>query len=287
MRFFMQNKAGLVTICASLALLACGGGGGGGAAPQPGGPGGGSAAGTCDNPAPTGVAVQANTIRGFVVDKCGKPIAGAQISAFIPGIQSNITGVSAADGSYSVPLTPGLAYIAYAYVTTKFDGRSICSTMDFDGPISFGSAQGTVRNFIWRLGGPAAYTADGETLYNGGKLREIFNEVVLENADPDKVVLEFKFEPLLPLLDGSTSEPFVRTVSFSQISKSPPAFQGIPITNYKLTALVRFEDGRETPVLVNQATEIKISFGELGNDGAGDIKCAGSAVSNSITLSVL
>lgn len=94
-------------------------------------------------------------VRGRVVDGQGRPIAGAQIivdNEFL--YNSNVTGRTAADGTYRIQL-PRVAstWNVTAKMMRTVNGRAVEMDLHPDNPDSFAGNQGAVRNFSLRTSG--------------------------------------------------------------------------------------------------------------------------------------
>lgn len=174
------------------------------------------------------------TVTGVVVDGQGKPIEGARIwvkPSLTTGLVETRTdenGKYKAEGLIKVP------YNTYAWVKTSYRSKNLCmrvapaKVQEYD---SFVPTHNVVRNFKLRISGPID---DRGNIFYGGELRVFYQEMSRDYK------VEFKFEPLGPLADGSTGQTFVREPKDMMV-------EDIPVGAYRVTAMVTEPNGRKRP----------------------------------------
>lgn len=175
-------------------------------------------------------AATAHIATGKVVDSRGQPIAGARVTVVNSYFaNTQITGTTGADGRYRISVPNG-AWRTFAAVHKEFNGKTYILDLHPDKIDSFAGVDGAVRNFEWRLTGPAA-SGLGQDYYGG-----TVDFVLSSDFDLDEVVqritdVEVTLTPVGPLIDGSVG----RT-----ITTRPAAGQGqvhdVPIGVYRITA---------------------------------------------------
>lgn len=223
----------IVAACLVGMLTSCeekgGGGADGGANP----PGGGGNSGS----------VEPGILKGRVVDARGQPLQGALIFTG----QADNNSVSAAtqtdaQGNYRVAnLTQFVAFKAYAWKAVDYRGKKFClrlspeTSSDYD---NFGSKDGAIRNFRWRLQGrmeDSTFAPEEDGSWFGGTIR-LFTS--FEDGDYNSII-ELTLTPSGPLIDGSTGSVITRRV---ELQKSQFVLD-IPAGAYKLSASRLKSDG--------------------------------------------
>mgnify|MGYP001063294634 CR=1 FL=1 len=196
---------------------------------------------TAQSPAPStageGPVADAGTVEPFVVKghvstQDGRPLAGAEVWADNTlAYNSNALAVSGADGSYRIelPRAEALTWQMGGHIVTTYHGQQFDLDLAVD-TTPFASADGAVRDFTWRLGGPHD---DDHDLYYGGLVYvyEDVNHNELNDGD-----WQITFTPDGPLIDGSTGQAFTRDVTQGQID-------GVPVGQYTVTASYLPSDG--------------------------------------------
>lgn len=222
----MQLRMAIVFTCGLLA--ACGGGSGqgvGGSGGQTGGTGGGGGGGTGG--------VQPGIAKGLVVDTQGRPLAGAKVAVCSTVYAySCIDQTTAADGTYSMSLTPLNSWDATSSLTTVYNGRAYCLDLHPGNPDHFGSDVGAIRNFDWRLTG---LIPGNETMptyansYYGAALSVSSGDF---NSTLDIQFVQVTFAPQGPLVDGTAGT----TLTKSAANWHELGIGGIPLGRYTVSA---------------------------------------------------
>lgn len=226
---FLRNPAGLLA-GSLLALASCTHTGDPG--PGPG------------NPGPGGSA--AYTVSGVALDTNGQPIAEALVRAENDVTHSWAEVHTDASGHYAMPKLEFGGWKIYAWKEAAYKGQTyylrlgMPSLTDYDAFST--SAQGTVKNFQWRLSGripdrPAsAYSGAG---YFGGALRCVILDSNFDTL-PEGSEVTVIFTPVAgaALLDGRA--PQVVRKSFTVVHSSPAQYsywvQDVPQCEYRITA---------------------------------------------------
>lgn len=198
------------------------------------------------NPPPQnpGTGREANIAKGRVVDASGRPLSDVQIVVDNTiYFNTAVTGRTDANGSYRLQV-PGGSWRVYAKLTHTYNGRTYSFELDPDDPDSFAGIDGAVRNFTWRLTGPARDYM-GLAFYGGEVI--CFDD---PNADVgDRENIELTFTPVGPLVDGSQGEVITRKLG----QPRTPAYSKVldmPIGRYVVTARYVPTDGPARPLTV-------------------------------------
>lgn len=144
-------------------------------------------------------------VKGRVLDRSGRPLAGAEVFAdntVFPN--SNVVGRSDAAGRYRLDLR-GLvgSWSAGATLTVDYRGRRYTFGLHPLDNRPFTAEDAAVRDFEWRLQGP---TPDPDYVYGAA----VWFEVELGNREDVRYSeIEFTLEPQGPLVDGSAGTTLV------------------------------------------------------------------------------
>lgn len=176
-----------------------------------------------DIPADAGK-LQKGIVSGQVLNANGKPLANVDI--VVNNAQfynSNFLGKTDANGRYSLPVTPGSWYVRDT-VDVHFDNKKYTLDLFPETTGAFAGTEGAVRNLRWKLSGekPKEFGMAG---YYGGSL-EVYGAIG-DFFDTDHV--EFTFEPVGPLIDGSTGKTLI-------VKTNSENAQDIPLGKYIITA---------------------------------------------------
>lgn len=178
------------------------------------------------------LAKKPSTVRGWVKDGAGRPIAGARVAVYSSaagGYRTTHTGRSNAQGLYEVLLPMGVGEVAEGTCRVTYNGAQ------YDLPLSpvagefhtFDIKSGHVENFVLRT--------EGEY---GGTLR------VLDNVD--RGTLELTLTPAGRLLDGTPGRTFVYRYPAGDVS-GETFLNGLPLGRYTLKARL-LDDGDTLPM---------------------------------------
>ncbi|HET9851725.1 MAG TPA: carboxypeptidase-like regulatory domain-containing protein [Candidatus Limnocylindrales bacterium] len=227
---------------------------------------------------PQPVPAEANIISGRVTTETGAPVAGARLRVvgYTGGAslgQEIETVTSGADGTYRYEVPRGL-YEVLGEGPLDFDGQTYLFNLDpADGSCDQQmSDAGIVKDFVLRLQGLMmcldGVDPDNQGYYHGAAL-QVFNG--LTSAASNDVV-EYAFEPIGPLADGSTGQPltFQRTVAahsnfFGPIDGTSYLYD-IPLGRYQVSAALLAPDGSRQSLLVSSvqapspAQAVEVSF---------------------------
>jgi len=174
-------------------------------------------------------------VSGKVANTLGQPMAGAQVYIssdvfFNSGVQTT----SDAGGNYKMAIPSINSLRAFARTLVTYNGRQYLVYLDPDHPQSFTSQDKVTCNFRWKLTGTVAgSTVPGD--YYGGTVAIYADASHLPFPAGDLAAqgnIEFKFEPVGPLIDGSVGQ----TVT---AHAGPPNYSylyDIPIGKYKVSA---------------------------------------------------
>jgi hypothetical protein len=182
------------------------------------------------------LAKKPGTVRGYVKDSGGRPIAGAEIAVYSSaggGFRTTHKGRSNANGLYEVPLPIGIAEIADAQCNVTYNGVNYkLPLLDATGDkTAFDPKTGRIENFVLRT--------EGEF---GGTIR------VHDNVN--KGTLEITLTPVGRLLDGSEGRTFVYRYDASDV-RGETYLNGMPLGRYKLTARL-LDNGEALPMQVSR-----------------------------------
>lgn len=206
-------------------------------------------------PTPGPVTPSPNTLTGRILNAAGQPVADAEVWIQPVSYAGLIKARTDAQGYYrSTELNAAVApYKAQAYKMIDYHGEMTCVRMggetsqDFD---VFNPKAGAVRNFRWKMTGPAEGGYDNQRW--GGDLRFYRDP---ETSPEDFVgwdeTIEVKLVPNGPLIDGSEGQ---------ELNYSVPAGAGIPdvpVGRYDVTAVVVKTDGTRTPLRLKADNDVQ------------------------------
>ncbi|WEK37890.1 MAG: carboxypeptidase-like regulatory domain-containing protein [Candidatus Pseudobacter hemicellulosilyticus] len=170
-----------------------------------------------------GAEVETGYVAGLVQDGKGQPMAGVRIiidnSIFF---NANISTVTNQQGRYKVKVPTG-SWFAFAQVATVYEGKTYTQYLHPDNNSGFGG-EGAVRNFEWKLSGDKHPPLSGT--YGGLITFDNFPGTYLE----EEKKIEFKLEPVGPLIDGSAG------TTLTLRSADGYKLENIPMGKYRLSA---------------------------------------------------
>lgn len=171
---------------------------------------------------------------GTVRDSRGEPIAGAKVVLSNTVFRrSFIEGVTKADGSYRLPLQPGM-WNAKATFRKEYNGRTYRLHLHPHNEQSF-DPEGAVRDFTWKLEGRSE---ENRYRYYGGLIEIFTTEDFLDSDDDIRLTLV----PDGPLIDGSPG----RTLQLRRGDHywdSGRTIEDVPIGRYIASASLENESG--------------------------------------------
>lgn len=191
-----------------------------------------------------GLAVEPYVVTGRVSKPDGTPLAGAEVWADNTlGYNSNALAMSGADGTYRIelPRSDSLTWRMGGHLAINYLGEQYSMDLEVD-PTPFGSAEGAIRDFSWKLSGPRLDDPDR----NYGGLVYVYESLESNGLPDGEIVIEF--EPDGPLIDGSAGEPLTRAVDGNQI-------EDVPVGRYVVSAWVDPGDGGEAVPLLIRARD--------------------------------
>jgi hypothetical protein len=166
------------------------------------------------------------------LDGLGRPLAGAKISVCDPVyVSACLVGQTGSDGRYHFDLPPDNAWKVYGSITKPYNGKSYCLELRPDSTDAFGSSQGAVRNFEWKLTGrrpDKASASEFLSYYGAGAavaVGDYNNPVPLQHV-------KLNFVPQGPLADGSAGASFIGSAgdwTWNEIGD-------VPLGRYAVTA---------------------------------------------------
>lgn len=203
---------------------------------------------------------QPGVLSGRILDAGGQPVADAEVWIQPASYQGLIKARTDAQGHYKSPeLNLAVApYQAQAYKLVDYHGEKTCVRMggetlaDFD---VFNPRDGAVRNFRWKMTGPAEGGYDNLTW--GGNLR-FYQDPSTADADRvrDDETIEVTLVPNGPLIDGSAGQRLTRTVKVGQ------GVRDVPVGRYDISAVVVNADGTRTPLQIRADNDVQeVPFG--------------------------
>lgn len=227
---------------------------------------------------PQPVPAEANVISGRVTTETGAPVAGARLRVVGYTGGSSLgreieTVTSGPDGTYRYEVPRGL-YEVLGEGPLDFDGQTYLFNLD---PANGSCEQqmsdaGIVKDFVLRLQGLMmcldGVDPDNQGFYHGANL-QVFNG--LTSAAPEDVV-EYVFEPTVPLADGSPGQTltFQRTVAahssfFGPLDETSYLYD-IPLGRYRVSASLLGTDGSRQPLFISSvgapspAQSVEVTF---------------------------
>jgi hypothetical protein len=204
---------------------------------------------------------KAGTIRGYVKDLKGQPVAGAHILVIAPamwgyGTGTNASGRTNANGLYEIKVPFAGAQVWCAGVARTMHGvRMALPLHPVDGELdNFSSKQGEVENFVLLPYGTASPSgvADNPRLdanYYGGSFTVGYSEGEGKGYFPKGSTIEITLTPDGPLMGGVSGRTFViqRTVEPYDNFK----VNNIPLGRYKISAKW-IHNGTSTPLRIGE-----------------------------------
>jgi hypothetical protein len=184
--------------------------------------------------------VEPYVVKGRVTTEAGKPLAGVGVLADNTlAYDSNAPAVTGADGTYRIELPRTDVYVwrMWGQIEVDYHGEHFSLDLAVD-QTPFGSADGAIRNFTWKLSG--LKDADLKTYYGG--LVYVYED--LNSSGLDDKQWQITFTPTEPLIDGSTGETVTRQVNSGEIDD-------VPVGVYTVTASYLPEGGgAPVPLLI-------------------------------------
>lgn len=207
--------------------------------------------------------LKAGYVVGKATDSAGRPLAGVKLRFTGNGVYGGITRLettTGADGRYELEVGTGPIELSQAYLPIIYEGRNFALPLDpTDGPASqdaFDGAKGKVEDFVLKISGQIDPRLIESTNYYGGLVILSWTSKLGADPVPDGTSLTLTFQPVGPLVDGSTGQVVTRTVTYpvpkaDQDSVGNPAFKDVPIGKYTVTARMKDPSGKETPLTVS------------------------------------
>lgn len=181
--------------------------------------------------------VEPYVLKGRVLDPQGRPLAGATVGADDTMLSyGDRTTRTDANGYFRISLAnTSTTWRSWGATTVVYHGRTYHIDLHND-PTGFSSRSGAVRNMQWKLVGPRPQSDDE---FHGGAAS--FHES-WDSPQPieDWSRVRATFTPVGPLIDGSTGEVIVRTLTTD-------LQENLPIGRYRITATYT-RPGTTTPV---------------------------------------
>lgn len=162
-------------------------------------------------------------VKGVARKQNGEPLSNVRITAdHSIFFNSGITTQTNNSGEYSLKVPEGSWYV-FAQHQVDYNGKQYTFYLHPDNATGFGG-EGAVRNFEWRLAGEMQQPLSGN--YGGLVTFDNYPGEGVLNED----AIEFTFQPVGPLIDGSNGTAFT--------TRSPDAYQikGIPVGRYRVSA---------------------------------------------------
>lgn len=183
-------------------------------------------------------------VTGVVTTTTGTPLAGAEVFAANTFLyDTNITVYTDANGSYRIdlPANPLGPWKIGAYVNVDYHGESYRLRLHPLLDEAVVPSEGGVRNLQWRLSGEAP---GGDQFYG----EEVWVHEYAFRSSPSIEDVELTFEPLEPLIDGSTIEAFTRRPQGNKIAD-------VPLGYYRVSARYLPTDAPHVDLLVTRRFE--------------------------------
>jgi hypothetical protein len=185
------------------------------------------------------------TVSGTVVDASGKPLEGVTVSLEADFIYGRAQVTTGADGRYLITDLIKATYRAQAWIQAPYAGGVVCHRLampkgtDYN---SFPVSEGAERNFRWQMTGRIGFSES----FHGASIR-------IWNADSLPLdaggAVEFTLTPTAPLLDGTRGAVIVKQAPLNMRS-SERGLDDLPLSTYRLKAVLVARDGRKTPLSV-------------------------------------
>lgn len=185
------------------------------------------------------------TVSGRAVDTQGRPIADARVW-IVPSLTSGVVEVRTdADGYYLAEDLLDVPYRARAWTFVEHNGARLCLRLGMESAAaydSFSASMGAESNFVMQLSGPIGDLRDTQEQFGG--VLSVYNQWYYEQPGNS---IEFTFTPTGPLIDGSTIEPFTRTIDPAGDS----IIRGLPLGPYQVGAVLVEADGARRSLTVS------------------------------------
>lgn len=188
---------------------------------------------------------QAGYATGEAKDYAGRPLEGVKVlidhSIFF---NAGVHTVTNNQGKYQVKLTKG-SWFAFATYEVVYNNKNYIFYLHPDNAAGFGG-EGAVRNFEWKLVGTMPPPLSGT--YGGLVTIDHFPGVYIDETE-----IEFVFEPIGPLVDGSQGAIINCQVNNSSSIEDVPigrynlkaAYQGIPLKFRRWNSEENFDENYE------------------------------------------
>ncbi len=173
--------------------------------------------------------VEPGFVKGKVVDRTGRPLAGAVV-LIDPMYGDAVTLTTGADGAYRLRLPPG-AFKVSAQALPKYAGKTYRLDLHPSTTDGFASEDGAVRDFEWRLSGERP---PGQLGTYGGLIYLSFDPGGETVIDTQNVTVTLA--PQGPLIDGHPGETLTlkggepRTEGYGKLLD-------VPIGTYEISAV--------------------------------------------------
>jgi hypothetical protein len=212
-----------------------------------------------DNPG----GLEPNSVQGQAVDTQGRPIAGAKVWINPAVTWGAVVEVRTdASGRYRVTGLPTQPYYAQAWIDVDYGGERYCLRLGMPRPAdydAFTPEHGVVRDFEWQLTGVIEDLRDLDAHFGG--------EVLVFPYNLTGGTTELTFTPTAPLVDGSTIQPFTRSLTLTRDTM----VYDIPLGLYEVTAVLVEESGTRTPLKIGtqysdsiQTDSVALTFASVG-----------------------
>jgi len=189
--------------------------------------------------------VEPYVVKGRVTTESGAPLAGVSVLADNTlAYNSNAPAVTRPDGTYRIELPRSDVYVwrMWGNVEVDYHGEHFSLELAVD-KTPFGSAEGAIRDFTWKLSG--LKDADLKLYYGG--LVYVYEDV--NSNDLFDKQWQITFTPQGPLIDGSTGETLTRQADAGEIDD-------VPVGVYTVTASYLPEGGgAPVPLLIRPRGE--------------------------------
>ena len=212
---------------------------------------------------------QAGMVTGRVTTAIGQPITagGAVVKIAVTGVSTAGEKVSYqprtdAQGRYSQQVAAG-TYGATATVTTTYNGKQYTISLDpadGDPTRTYDTAQGVVKDFVWKtsglIAGRAPSTSTASNYYGLALTVEEFgygaNRIYTKYP---KDSIRLTLTPRGPLIDGSTGQAVNRQIQVTDIGTYRALLIDIPLGSYTVTATLVEATGTTRPLLVGNTAD--------------------------------
>ncbi|GGR19397.1 carboxypeptidase-like regulatory domain-containing protein [Deinococcus ruber] len=187
-------------------------------------------------------------VKGTAVDTQGQPLQGTLVW-MLPSVADGVVQTHTnAQGQYVTPTLPDEPFDAYAWQQVPYRGQTFCvrlAAASADQYAPFSPKNGVIRTFKWQLTGRMP-DQNHDNAYFGAEVRLMngsWNDTQPLSRDAS---VEVTLTPDGPLIDGSTGQTMVRTVSFYD-----GFLYDLPVGHYTVTAAEVQPDGTHTPLVLN------------------------------------